>query len=84
MGLPVSLVVQDLNRFLTGWGAYFRYGNATRQFRASGHDVVERLSRFIARKYGRRGIRRGLAVYWNSRTHLGLHKLAGTVRYESV
>lgn len=32
VGLPAILVVQDLNRFLRGWGAYFRHGNSTRQF----------------------------------------------------
>ncbi len=84
VGLPVSMVVQDLNRFLTGWAAYFRYGNSTRQFRAMDNYVVERLSRFISRKYGRRGIRRGMSVYLSSHTHLGLRTLAGTVVYDSV
>ena len=84
VGLPVSMVVEDLNRFLTGWAAYFRFGNSTRQFRAMDNYVVERLSRFITRKYGRRGIRRGMSVYLSSHTHLGLHTLAGTVVYDSV
>lgn len=84
IGLPVSVVVHELNQFLGGWGAYFRYGNSTRQFRAMDNYVVERLSRFISRKYGRRGIRRGMAVYLASHTHLGLRTLVGTVVYDSV
>lgn len=78
------MVVQNLNQFLAGWAAYFRYGNSTRQFRAMDKYVLERLCRFIARKYGRRGIRRGMAVYLSSYTHLGLRTLAGTVVYDSA
>ncbi|WP_169794244.1 group II intron maturase-specific domain-containing protein [Alicyclobacillus shizuokensis] len=84
VGLPVSVVVQDLNRYLTGWAAYFRFGNSTRQFRAIDNYVVERLSRFIARKYDRRGIRHGMSIYLSSHTHLGLRTLAGTVVYDSA
>ena len=81
VGLPISMVVQDLNRFLTGWGAYFRCGNATLQFKHLDAYVTDRLCRFIARKYGKRGVRRGLAVLLESRDRLGLQRLAGTVRY---
>ncbi len=80
VGLPISMVVQDLNRFLTGWGAYFRCGNATLQFKHLDAYVTDRLCRFIARKYGKRGVRRGLAVLLESRDRLGLQRLAGTVR----
>jgi RNA-directed DNA polymerase len=41
MGLPVSMVVQEINQFLAGWAAYFRYGNSTRQLRAMDKYVVE-------------------------------------------
>lgn len=84
IGLPVSVVVQDLNRFLTGWGAYFRYGNSARQFKALDRYVETCLCRFITRKYGRRGWRRGMAVLLDSHTRLGLHRLVGTVRYDSA
>ena len=30
--LPVEVIVEDLNRFLRGWAAYFRYGNSARHF----------------------------------------------------
>jgi RNA-directed DNA polymerase len=29
VGLPASMVVKDLNQFLDGWVAYFRYGDST-------------------------------------------------------
>jgi RNA-directed DNA polymerase len=57
------MVVQDLNRFLDGWGAYYRRGNSTQQLNSLDWYVHNRLCRFISRKYGRRsGIGRCLAV----------------------
>jgi len=85
IGLPISMVVQDLNRFLDGWAAYYRHGNSTQQLDSLDWYVHNRLCRFISRKYGRRrGIGRGLAVVLASKTRLGLHRLAGTVAYDSA
>ncbi len=84
IGLPISMVVQDLNRFLDGWAAYYRHGNSTQQLDSLDWYVNNRLCRFISRKYGRRGIGRGLAVLLASRTRLGLHRLGGTVVYDSA
>ena len=84
VGLPAIMVVQDLNRFLRGWGAYFRHGNSTQQFDALDHYVFERLSRFLSRKHGRSGHRAGMRQLLSSKTQLGLYRLAGTVRYESA
>jgi RNA-directed DNA polymerase len=84
VGLPAIMVVQDLNRFLRGWGAYFRHGNSTRQFKHLDEYVFERLARLIARKHGSRNWRRGKAELIESRTMLGLYRLAGTVRYASA
>jgi RNA-directed DNA polymerase len=82
IGLPAIMVVQDLNRFLRGWGAYFRSGNSTQQFKVLDRYVFWRLSRFLTRKYDKRGYRRGMAQLMDSRTCLGIHRLAGTIRYE--
>jgi RNA-directed DNA polymerase len=82
IGLPAIMVVQDLNRFLRGWGVYFRTGNSTQQFKALDRYVFWRLSRFLTRKYDKRGYRRGMAQLMDSRTRLGIHRLAGTIRYE--
>lgn len=84
IGCPAIVIVQGLNRFLKGWGAYFRYGNATRQFKQLDAFVFERLARFIARKHGSRNWRRGLADLIDSPTRLGLYRVAGTVRYVSA
>jgi RNA-directed DNA polymerase len=81
VGLPAIMVVQDLNRFLRGWAAYFRFGNSTQQFKALDRYVFWRLSRFMTRKHGLRGYRRGMADLMESRTKLGLYRLTGTVRY---
>jgi RNA-directed DNA polymerase len=84
IGLPAIIVVQDLNRFLRGWGAYFRHGNSTKQFKALDRYVFWRLSRFMTRKHGKTGYRRGMADLLESRTQLGLYHLTGTVRYGDV
>jgi len=84
IGRPAIMVVEELNRFLRGWGAYFRHGNSTRQFHHLDQFVFERLARFIARKHGSRNWRRGMIDLIESRTTLGLYRLAGTVRYASA
>jgi len=84
IGLPAIMVVQDVNRFLRGWGAYFRYGNSTQQLHALDRFVFWRLSRFLTRKYGKTGYRRGMAQLLESQNRLGLIRLAGTVRYSSA
>ena len=84
VGLPAITVVQGLNVFLRGWGAYFRYGNSTQQFKHVDRYVVERLSRLIARKHGSRNWRRGMVDIIDSRTRLGIYQLAGTVVYPSA
>jgi RNA-directed DNA polymerase len=81
IGLPAIMVVEEVNRFLRGWGAYFRHGNSTRQFKQLDQFVFDRLARFIARKHGSRNWRRGKADLIESQTTLGLYRLAGTVRH---
>ncbi len=84
IGLPISMVVQDLNRFVQGWAAYFRHGNSTQQFKSLDGYVEDRLCRFIARKHGKRGVNPGLSVLLRSKTHLGLRRITGTIRYDSA
>jgi len=71
------MVVQDLNRFLRGWAAYFRFGNSTEQFKALDRYVFWRLARFLTREHDLRGYRRGMADLVESRTKLGLYCLTG-------
>ena len=84
IGLPAIMVVEQVNRFLRGWGAYFRQGNSTRQFHHIDTYAFERVAVFIARKHGARTWKYGMAALLESRTRLGLIRLAGTVRYPSA
>ena len=84
IGLPIIVVVQDLNAFLRGWGAYFRHGNSTHQFRDLDAFVFDRLARFETRKHGSRNWRRGVYELLRDEGRLGLVRLAGTVRYPSA
>lgn len=81
VGVPVSTIVQDLNGFLRGWGGYFRWGNSTTQFKALDRYVLERVSRFIARKRGWRMAGRGLFELLKLPVWQDVIRLAGTVRY---
>ena len=79
--LPVEDVVANLNRFLTGWGGYFRRGNSTTQFHKLDRYAVERLGRFVGQ---RRGFKRPLAHgRWLVRQqgYLGLRPLVGRVHH---
>lgn len=81
VGMPTIMVVEDINAFLRGWGAYFRQGNSTKAFRAMDSYVFERVARFHARKHGTRNWKRGMVDLIDSRTRMGICRLAGTVRY---
>jgi RNA-directed DNA polymerase len=76
-------VVAELNRFLVGWGQYFRSGNATRHFHQLDRYATRRLALLISKKYGHSGWGYGMWVVQANRG-LGLHRLVGTVRYDSA
>ena len=80
---PVQSLVDELNRLLRGWGAYFRVGTASRQFQQVDDYVRERLVLFLSKKTGRRGRQWGRyseAVY----RALGVYQLSGTVRWHGA
>jgi hypothetical protein len=80
---PVSGVVDDVNRLVRGWGAYFRVGNASRQFGQVDHYVRERLALFLRKKQGRAGRGwKGLTVAFFDR--LGVYHLTGTVAWATA
>jgi group II intron reverse transcriptase/maturase len=76
----IESIVAHVNRVLRGWGAYFRVGNSTRQFRAVDRYVRERLARFLADKAGRGGQARRRYT-WAYFKQLGLYQLSGTVQW---
>jgi group II intron reverse transcriptase/maturase len=79
--LPVEDVVASLNRFLTGWGGYFRRGNSTTQFHKLDRYVVERLGRFVGQRHGfRRPLAHGRWLV-RQQGYLGLRPLVGRVHH---
>jgi group II intron reverse transcriptase/maturase len=79
LGRPVEAVVGSINRFLRGWGAYFRHGNSSACFDAIEHFVGERVMLFISKTHQKPGRWFGRRVLFNSPSRLGLVRLAGTV-----
>jgi RNA-directed DNA polymerase len=77
--LSVETVVQDINRFLRGWAAYFRYGHSTHRFNKIRSYALERLALFIGKRH-----KRGRGFGWRvvirlSPNQYGLISLDGIV-----
>ena len=82
VGVDLKDTIGALNRFLRGWGGYFRTGNAANKFRQLDRYVTWRLKRLLIKRRGR-NLRAGQAARWTeSWFHdQGLYKLSGTIRY---
>ena len=78
---PISVVVEDLNPMLRGWGNYFRWGNSARKFAAIDSYVHQRLAILASNKEGRRGRNWKKRFTYSWVRSLGIHHLSGTVRY---
>jgi RNA-directed DNA polymerase len=79
--LPVEDVAANLNRFLTGWGGYFRRGNSTTQFHKLDRYAVERLGRFVGQRHGfKRPLAHGRWLV-RKQGYLGLRPLVGRVHH---
>ncbi len=79
----VKLIVDEVNRVLRGWGAYFRVGNSGEKFAQVDSYVRERLALFLSKKAGRSGRR------WGSHDveffqKLGVYQLAGTITWHKA
>jgi group II intron reverse transcriptase/maturase len=78
----VREIIADLNPVLSGWGNYFRTGNANRRFVQVDAYVWNRLNRFMTKRKGRNVTAIDVARWDENFFHLhGLHRLRGTVRY---
>jgi RNA-directed DNA polymerase len=76
---PVGEVVQDINRYLRGWGGYFRYGHSALHFDRISNYAFRRLALFVAKRHQRKaGYGLSVVAYW-SPDRLGLISLNGTV-----
>ncbi len=84
VGLPLDVVVEQLNPVLRGWGAYFRQGNSSAKFATVDSYVHERMAVLASRKHSRSGFN------WSDRytrewlANLGIYRLEGTVRYPAA
>ncbi len=77
-GLRPEAIVEDINLFLRGWAAYFRFGHSGERFRKIRRFAWTRLARYISERHGRaRGF--GWWVLINQTDDLGLVRLDGTV-----
>jgi RNA-directed DNA polymerase len=77
--LPQEWIVEDMNRFLRGWAAYFRYGNSTARFEKVRNYARMRLALFISKRRRRsRGFGWSVVTY-QSPNQLGLVTLSGIV-----
>jgi RNA-directed DNA polymerase len=77
--LPVKWIVEDMNRFLRGWAAYFRFGNSAARFEKIRNYSRMRLALVISKRHRRcRGFGWSVVTY-QSPNQLGLITLSGIV-----
>ena len=77
--LPVKQIVEDLNRFLGGWAAYFRFGNSAARFEKIRSYARMRLALFISKRHRRSREFGWSVVTYQSPNQLGLVTLSGIV-----
>jgi group II intron reverse transcriptase/maturase len=77
--LRVEVIVDEVNRFLRGWAAYFRYGNSAVRFEKIMHHVWTRMALVIARRHKRSRAYGWSVLAYQSPDHFGLISLSGTV-----
>ena len=75
---PVEQVVGELNRFLRGWAAFFRYGNSAWAFDKIRSYALMRLALFVAKQHKRKRSW-GFSMLYRSPDNLGLVSLNGIV-----
>jgi RNA-directed DNA polymerase len=79
MLLPVEHIVGDVNRFLGGWSAYFRFGNSAVRFGKIRDYAMMRLGLFISKRHRRSRAFGRWVVAFASPSQLGLIPLLGIV-----
>src|SRR4051812_1009979 len=77
--LLVEVIVAEVNRFLRGWAAYFRYGNSARHFHKIRDHAVFRLTGIIAKRHRRSRSFGTYVIAFASPNYLGLVDLLGIV-----
>ena len=77
--LRVEVIVEEVNRFLRGWAAYFRYGNSAVRFEKIMHHAWTRIALVIAKRHKRSRAYGWSVLAYQSPDHCGLISLSGTV-----
>jgi len=77
--LPVEVIVAEVNRFVRGWAAYFRFGNSARCFDKITGYLRMRLALFLAKRHRRSRGFGWSVVAFASPNQLGLISLDGIV-----
>ena len=77
--LPVKWIVEDMNRFLRGWAAYFRFGNSAARFEKIRNYSRMRLAAFLSKRHRRSRAFGWLVITYQSPDQLGLVTLSGIV-----
>ena len=77
--LRVEVIVDEVNRFVRGWAAYFRYGNSAVRFEKIMHHVWTRIALVIAKRHQRSRAYGWSVLAYQSPDHFGLISLSGTV-----
>ena len=77
--LPVDVIVAEVNRFVRGWAAYFRYGNSARCFDKIRSYMRMRLALVIAKRHRRSRAFGWSVLHYVSTNQLGLISLDGTI-----
>jgi RNA-directed DNA polymerase len=76
---PVKWIVEDVNRFLGGWAAYFRFGNSAARFGKIRSYARMRLALFLSKRHRRSKAFGRWVVAFASPNQLGLVTLSGIV-----
>jgi len=77
--LPIKELVDDMNRFLRGWSAYFRFGNSTLLFEKLISYARLRVVIVVSGHHQRSRAWGRSVVFFQSPNHLGLITIAETV-----
>jgi RNA-directed DNA polymerase len=73
---PVPELIGEVNRYLNGWGQYFRHGYPSKAFHAVNKSVLDRLQRHLCRRSQRRFRRPADQTWYALLQSLGLQLLS--------
>ena len=73
---PATTVIGEINRYLRGWGQYFRHGYPSKAFHTVNQFVLDRLVHHLCRRSQRRFRRSADQTWYALLQHLGLQLLS--------